>query len=82
MDEIGSKRIDWWCNNQSQPDFKEGDFIQAFYDICELVDGPVSAETIAQDTEGMVRQGEAACSNPHRHKTSINNGGLAAYGDE
>ena len=33
------------------------DFIQTIYEIAELVKGPVSAETIAQDTEGMVREG-------------------------
>ena len=33
------------------------DFIQTVYDIAELVQGPVSAETIAQDTEGMVIEG-------------------------
>ena len=27
------------------------DFIQTIYEIAELVNGPVSAETIAQDTE-------------------------------
>ena len=34
------------------------DFIQTIYEIAELVNGPVSAETIAQDTEGMVREGK------------------------
>lgn len=33
------------------------DFIQTIYEIGELVQGPVSAETIAQDTQGMVREG-------------------------
>jgi transaldolase len=33
------------------------DFIQTVYDIAELVQGPVSAETIAQDTDGMVIEG-------------------------
>ena len=33
------------------------DFIQTVYDIAELVQGPVSAETIAQDTQGMVIEG-------------------------
>lgn len=37
---------------------KEGrDFIQVVHEICELVQGPVSAEVTAQDTEGMVREG-------------------------
>ncbi|MFK7928333.1 MAG: fructose-6-phosphate aldolase [Myxococcota bacterium] len=34
-----------------------GDFIQTIYDICELVQGPVSAEVVAQDTQGMLREG-------------------------
>lgn len=38
---------------------KEGkDFIQLVHDICELVQGPVSAEVIAQDTAGMEREGK------------------------
>ncbi len=37
---------------------KEGkDFLQTIHDICELVQGPVSAEVVAQDTEGMIREG-------------------------
>lgn len=37
---------------------KEGaDFLQRIYDICELVQGPVSAEVVAQDAEGMIREG-------------------------
>lgn len=37
---------------------KEGrDFIEVIHEICELVQGPVSAEVTAQDTEGMVREG-------------------------
>jgi len=34
-----------------------GDFIQTIYEICEIVQGPVSAETVSQTTEGMVREG-------------------------
>lgn len=34
-----------------------GDFIQTVYDIAELIGGPVSAEVVAQDTDGMVREG-------------------------
>ncbi len=34
-----------------------GDFIQTVYDICELVQGPVSAEVVSQDPEGMIREG-------------------------
>ncbi|MEO0603517.1 MAG: transaldolase family protein, partial [Myxococcota bacterium] len=37
---------------------REGrDFIEVVHEICELVRGPVSAEVVAQDTEGMVREG-------------------------
>lgn len=37
---------------------REGrDFIETIHEICELVDGPVSAEVVAQDTEGMLREG-------------------------
>lgn len=37
---------------------KEGrNFIEVVHEICELVQGPVSAEVTAQDTEGMVREG-------------------------
>ncbi|MBK9174873.1 MAG: fructose-6-phosphate aldolase [Flavobacteriales bacterium] len=32
---------------------------QHYIDICDIVDGPVSAEVIATDFEGMVREGEA-----------------------
>lgn len=35
-----------------------GDFVATIHQICEIVDGPVSAEVIAQDTEGMVREGK------------------------
>lgn len=36
---------------------KEGrDFEQVVKEICEIVDGPVSAEVIALDTEGMVKE--------------------------
>jgi transaldolase len=37
---------------------KEGrDFVQMVHDICEIVQGPVSAEVIAPDPDGMVREG-------------------------
>ena len=37
---------------------KEGrDFIATIHEICELVDGPVSAEVIAQDAPTMVQEG-------------------------
>ena len=37
---------------------REGrDFIETIHEICELVKGPVSAETVSQDAEGMIREG-------------------------
>jgi transaldolase len=37
---------------------KEGrDFVETIHQICEIVRGPVSAETVAQDAEGMIREG-------------------------
>jgi transaldolase len=37
---------------------KEGkNFIEVVHEICELVQGPVSAEVVAQDPEGMVKEG-------------------------
>ncbi len=35
---------------------------QHYLDICKIVDGPVSAEVIATDFEGMVKEGEALAS--------------------
>lgn len=57
-----------------------GDFIQTVYDIAELVQGPVSAEVIAQDTEGMVREGRLLAQ-VHEHvvvKVPLTTQGLAA----
>jgi transaldolase len=34
-----------------------GDFIEMIHEICTLVKGPVSAETVAPDAEGMIREG-------------------------
>ena len=34
-----------------------GDFIETIHEICELVKGPVSAETVSQDPEGMIKEG-------------------------
>jgi len=36
----------------------EADVIQHYLDICEIVDGPVSAEVISTDFEGMIAEGE------------------------
>jgi transaldolase len=37
---------------------KEGrDFVETIHEICQIVDGPVSAETVGQDAERMVTEG-------------------------
>lgn len=60
---------------------KEGrDFVQVVHEICELVQGPVSAEVTAQDTEGMVREGRLLAK-VHEHvvvKVPLIQAGLAA----
>ena len=49
--------IDGVTTNPSLVAREGGDFIQRIADICELVEGPVSAETVSQDAEGMIREG-------------------------
>jgi len=60
---------------------KEGrDFVEVIHEICELVRGPVSAEVVAQDTEGMVREGRLLAK-VHEHvvvKVPLIETGLAA----
>jgi len=34
-----------------------GDFVDTIHQICEIVKGPTSAETVSQDAEGMIREG-------------------------
>ncbi|MBL8615134.1 MAG: fructose-6-phosphate aldolase [Deltaproteobacteria bacterium] len=34
-----------------------GDFVETIHQICEIVQGPVSAETVSEDAEGMLREG-------------------------
>ena len=36
----------------------DANIIQHYIDICQIVDGPISAEVIATDYEGIVREGE------------------------
>jgi transaldolase len=57
-----------------------GDFIQTIYDICELVKGPVSAETVSQDAEGMIKEGRllAQISEHVVVKVPLNSEGLTA----
>ncbi len=60
---------------------KEGrDFVEVVHEICELVRGPVSAEVVAQDTEGMVREGRLLA-RVHEHvvvKVPLTRAGLGA----
>lgn len=49
--------IDGVTTNPSLVAREGGDFIQRIADICEIVEGPVSAETVSQDAEGMIREG-------------------------
>ena len=37
----------------------EANIIQHYKDICEIVDGDVSAEVISTDFEGMIKEGQA-----------------------
>jgi transaldolase len=57
-----------------------GNFIQTVHEICEMVQGPVSAEVIAQDTAGMVREGKLLA-RIHKHvvvKVPLTAAGLGA----
>ena len=49
--------LDGVTTNPSLIAKEKGDFVQSLYEICELVEGPVSAETVSQDVDGMVREG-------------------------
>lgn len=57
-----------------------GDFIQTIADICDLVRGPVSAETVSQDAEGMIKEGRllAQISEHVVVKVPLTNAGLTA----
>ena len=72
--------LDGVTTNPSLIAKEQGDFIQALYEICEVVQGPVSAETVSQDVEGMVREG-LLLSKIHEHivvKVPLTKAGLAA----
>lgn len=60
---------------------KEGkDFLETIHQICELVQGPVSAETVAQDPDGMIREGRLLAK-VHEHvvvKVPLTEAGLRA----
>ena len=72
--------IDGVTTNPSLIAKNGGDFIQTIYDICELVQGPVSAETVSQDTDGMVKEGRLLAG-VHEHivvKIPLTAAGIAA----
>lgn len=84
LDEI--KEINDWgilagcTTNPSLIAREGGDFIATVYEICEIVKGPVSAEVVAQDVDGMVREGRMLAQ-VHEHivvKVPLNAAGLAA----
>lgn len=49
--------LDGVTTNPSLVAREGGDFISMIHQICELVQGPVSAETVAADAAGMIREG-------------------------
>lgn len=49
--------LDGVTTNPSLIAKEDGNFIDRIYEICEIVEGPVSAETVSQDAEGMIREG-------------------------
>ncbi len=49
--------IDGVTTNPSLVAREGGDFVETVHQICEIVQGPVSAETVSKDWEGMVREG-------------------------
>src|SRR5688500_1494477 len=60
---------------------KEGrDFVDTIHQICEIVQGPTSAEVVAQDKDGMVREGRLLAKiHPHVVvKVPLTDAGLAA----
>jgi transaldolase len=72
--------LDGVTTNPSLIAKEKGDFIQSLYEICEIVQGPVSAETVSQDVEGMVREGRLLAQ-IHKHivvKVPLTKAGIAA----
>ena len=72
--------IDGVTTNPSLMAKEQGDTVQILKRICELVRGPVSAEVLATDADGMVREGRAlAAIDPHIVvKTPFGKDGLKA----
>ncbi len=58
--------VDGVTTNPTLLSREEGDPHELLVQICETVQGPVSAEVVATDTEGMIREGrELASLHPH-----------------
>jgi len=72
--------LDGVTTNPSLVAREGGDFIEMIHTICEIVEGDVSAEVIAQDTAGMVREGRllARISEHVVVKIPLTEAGLAA----
>ncbi len=49
--------IDGVTTNPSLIAKEGGDFVSVIAQICDIVEGPVSAETVSQQAEGMIREG-------------------------
>ncbi len=49
--------IDGVTTNPSLVAREGGDFVERIAQICDIVHGPVSAETVSQDAEGMIKEG-------------------------
>jgi len=49
--------LDGVTTNPSLIAREDGNFIDRIHQICEIVQGPVSAETVSQDSAGMIREG-------------------------
>ncbi len=49
--------IDGVTTNPSLLEKADAPYVEVLKEICEMVDGPVSAEVVAEDAEGMIREG-------------------------
>jgi len=49
--------VDGVTTNPSLIAREGGDFIERIHEICQIVEGPVSAETVSQTSEGMIKEG-------------------------
>jgi transaldolase len=72
--------LDGCTTNPSLIAREGGDFAEVIHEICEIVQGPVSAEVVAQDAEGMLREA-ALLRQIHEHvviKVPMSHEGLKA----